>query len=152
MTRICNHVNCQPRTCRAWELIGPTGTWTRIVGFKVQSDNQLHHRTSKSENQFWTISLDEPQPKSNPFFLHHIVIMTGNSRALAKLNLIHFIWSASTKIERAEGVNWTTGRSDQSSWSRSGWNVIYLKFIWFEQSGFRSRCLVLAKHALFQLS
>ena len=25
---------------------GSTGIWTRIVGFKVQSDNQLHHRTT----------------------------------------------------------------------------------------------------------
>ncbi len=31
---------------------GPTGIWTRIVGFKVQSDNQLHHRT--------TICVDAP--------------------------------------------------------------------------------------------
>ena len=25
---------------------GSTGIWTRIAGFKVQSDNQLHHRTT----------------------------------------------------------------------------------------------------------
>ena len=30
---------------------GPTGTWTRIVGFKVQSDDQLHHKTNLDGNR-----------------------------------------------------------------------------------------------------
>ena len=35
---------------------GPTGIWTRIVGFKVQSDNQLHHRTIMLD-YIWSIML-----------------------------------------------------------------------------------------------